>query len=739
MGQRMIKAVFNNLIVILCVHGMLTAQSQQQPYVLQRICGSVTIDGLSTEPAWESVRPFPMVTQTPTFGKEPSERTEIRIAYDTDFMYVAGRFYESDPTNIQGNLMRRDEFSGSDDEFAVILDTYNDNQNAVLFVTSPAGRRTDVTVINDAVNRGVPATDESWNTFWDVEVVRNDEGWFAEMRIPFSSLRFQSQDGNVTVGLITWRWIARKNEINIFPAILPNWVSAFMKPSVAQKVILDGIREQSPVYVSPYALIGVKRRVELNNAGTTYGRIDDTPGELGLDLKYNFTSNLALDLSVNTDFAQVEADDQRINLTRFSLFFPEKRQFFLERASTFSFTTGLGRLFDSRRIGLSDQGMPLRIYGGARVVGRIGKWDVGALDMQTESSDGSSSENSGILRFRRQILNDFSALGAMVTSRLQSDGRYNIVYGLDGELQLAGNDILLTQWVQSFEKSVRATAIEKALVRLSWERNARTGFGYKLGYVRSGEMYNPGLGFMQRSNFTYLFLPVSYGWIPDESSFFQNHTLFLTSDFFLHNNDRSIESADVSVGWNGETKSGEFYKVGLRATTEDLTEPLAFSEETLVPAGKYHFYTFNVSYSELYKAFTSEITLEAGSFYDGTRISVGLSPIWRASRYLEFVTFFQFDRIRFPDREQSFDGKVLRLRLNISLNPKVSLSPFVQWNSAANVITLNMRFRYNIREGNDFYLVYNEGLNTDRERVQPVLPSSNSRAILAKYTHTFDL
>lgn len=228
-----------------------------EPIFISRLSGSITLDGLSNESAWQAVKPLDVVMHQPVFGNDPSEKTEIRIAYDEEYLYASGRFYDSDPSGIRGNALERDGTSYSDDEFGFVLDPFNDNENALCFATTPAGIRGDWSVFNDAeASSGLP-WNSSWNTFWDATVVRNEEGWFAEMRIPFSSLRFQDEDGSVVIGLIAWRYIARKNEIITYPAIPPRWDMGFLKSSVAQDVVLEGIQKRNPIYITPYLLGGV--------------------------------------------------------------------------------------------------------------------------------------------------------------------------------------------------------------------------------------------------------------------------------------------------------------------------------------------------------------------------------------------------------------------------------------------------------------------------------------------------
>jgi hypothetical protein len=394
------------------------------PLVLPRLGGPITLDGFSDEPAWEAIEPLILTMHLPIFEGAMTERTEIRVAYDNDYLYLAGRMYDSDPEGIQAVDIVRDGANFQNDWFGLFLDSFNDNENTLAFFTNPVGMRTDFSLSNDVQNIQRDFS-KSWSTFWDAAIQRNDQGWFAELRIPFSSLRFQDENGEVIMGLTVSRSIARKGESHVFPAIPPNWGRySTWKASQAQRVRFTGVYSRSPLYITPYALGGLNQAVALNQAGSEYDVTNTPARDLGLDIKYGLTSNMTLDLTVNTDFAQVEADDQEINLTRFSLFFPEKRLFFQERASTFEFGLGgYSRLFHSRRIGIHE-GNQVPIYGGARLVGRVGDWDVGAIDMQMaplKDENGKDqllpSENLGVARLRRQVLNPYSYVGGMATSR----------------------------------------------------------------------------------------------------------------------------------------------------------------------------------------------------------------------------------------------------------------------------------------------------------------------------------
>lgn len=301
----------------------------QEMITIPKTNGELIFDGIPDEAFWDEIDPFPVIMFQPVHGNEPSEKTEIRLCYNDQYLLLSGRLYDKDPSQIQNNTKKRDEFGGNSDFFGIIIDNFNDNENAIAFSTTPSGLRSDMTIFNDAVGRmqHMPFN-ESWNTFWDVETVLNDEGWFVEFRIPLSSIRFQNNDGRTIMGITVWRWIPHKNEAIIFPSIDPKHGDfAMMKPSQTEKVIFEDIEPKKPLYIAPYALAGYTMSNDLNDAETKYKKKTDPSFEGGLDIKYGLTGNLTLDLSLNTDFAQVEADDQQVNLTRFSLFFPGKETF----------------------------------------------------------------------------------------------------------------------------------------------------------------------------------------------------------------------------------------------------------------------------------------------------------------------------------------------------------------------------------------------------------------------------
>jgi hypothetical protein len=406
---------------------------------------------------------------------------------------------------------------------------------------------------------------------------------------------------------------------------------------------------------------GLGHSYELNEAETAYERSDDPAHELGLDIKYGLTSNLTLDITVNTDFAQVEADDEQVNLTRFSLFFPEKRLFFQERSSTFDFNLGgPNSLFYSRRIGIYE-GQSVRIYGGARLVGRVGGWDLGFLNMQTAAIEDLTSENFGVLRIRRQVFNPYSYLGGIITSRIGADNTYNVAYGLDGIFRLFGNDYLSFKLAQTFENGQEnnLTSFDQARMGLSWERRSFMGLGYDFSISRTGSAFNPGMGFQARENYTRFGDRLLYGWRPGEKSSLLRHHVFLDGFLLLENTGGSMESAEIGPGWEFETKSGAFGNFAFKMFWEDVPEEFELSDDAQVPVGKYSFYGLQLMYiTPMTRLFFTENRLDVGTFYDGWRVSLSVSPWWSISSSLELSGMYQFNRIVFPDRDQQFTAHI---------------------------------------------------------------------------------
>lgn len=704
--------------------------------VIQRATSAVDLDGRPDEPVWREAPVIRLIQFTPTEGAAASDSTEVRLLHDDRYLYAAARMFVDEAMSIRPGPFARDQL-GPEDHFMLVLDTAGDERTGLVFAINPAGGLTDYTVGDDG-----QAVDANWNGYWDGATARDDRGWYAELRIPLSTLRFQPTDAGVVMGLILHRRTTARNEFATFPRLSSAFANALFRPSIAHKIRLTGIRARSPAYLTPYLLGGVSSAAAFTPQPAGWGRVTDGTREAGADLKLGLTSNLTLDLTVNTDFAQVEADNQQVNLTRYSLFFPEKRQFFLERGDIFQIGTadfGPSRLFHSRRIGLAADGSPLRIYGGARLAGRVGPFDIGALSMQTESPDGSGTENDAVIRVRRAVLGAGSHVGAMVTSRLPSGGGYNVLYATDAVIRPFGNDYVTAVWAQSFDAAHPNAGGDAGLARINWARRSQRGLVYNLSLTWQGAAFEPGLGFLQRRDVTTAFANLRYGWFPGSRTAIQNITPSLVLSASRRNRTGRDESRVANLYLNFAFKSGVHGFVLGSRSYESLDRPLGLGPAS-VAVGAYQFdqlvgFVSTSPRSRLSAGFSATV----GDLYDGTITTLGVSPTWNASAHFQGGLDLSYNRIRFADRDQRFDADQVRVRAAYSHDARFSVAAFVQYSRAAEAVAANLRARYRFAEGRDLWLVYNDLLDTERAPLAAVPrgPLSLNRTVAVKYTHTF--
>ena len=581
----------------------------------------VVLDGRADEPVWRGAWTVPGFHQlTPDEGELPSESTAVRIFYDDQAMYVAVQARESDPSAIVDRYFERDAYHRSDqDGIGIILNTDGDPRTAYGFIVTPSGGRTDIAVRDPL---GQPTWNTDWNAFWEAKSIRDEAGWRVEMRIPFSSLRFEPDaNGDVRMGLIVWRYVARNSEFDVFPEIPNNWRNSAYKPSQASPIVFRGIEPRRPLYLKPYVLGGMSQRNLLAETGDSYTGVSSWTSELGGDLKYNVTSNLVMDLTVNTDFAQVEADDQIVNLERFSLFFPEKRDFFQERSDLFEFSVP-GRmnesLFHSRTIGIVD-GQPIPIHGGARLTGCYRDWDVGLLNMQTAAATVNgrtvAAENFGVLRLRRPVGDRGSYVGGMLTSRTDLRSAYNLVYALDADLHIVDDYFVDMKVAQSVEPDVDPLA--GIMAAMFFQRRINRGFFVGTSYRYVGPDFNPAVGFMPRTGYNRVGNRIAYTWFPSTESSIQNHSLaHLVQVHWDHHLER-LQTHAQNVAWNFDFRNSSSASARVSFTEDVVDQPFEVGSVG-IPQGRYRFVGGVVSYaSPSGRALQAGGELRGGGFYGG--------------------------------------------------------------------------------------------------------------------------
>ena len=693
---------------------------------LHRLSAPITFDGRLDDEAWKAIPSLPMTMHLPVFRGTPTQKTEIRVAYDDEYVYFGGWFYDTAPSGIRINSLYRDRWNG-DDALAIYIDTFNDNQNSKWFGLTAAGMRFDLLVSDDGVT-----TNDNWDGFWDARTSVTGEGWFAEVRIPFSTLGFIADDrGDAVMGLTVTRLVSRLGERVTFPAIDPAFT--FRRPSLAQDVRISGVRSRRPVYVTPYALFGSERRGQGSR---------DTTNDVGLDIKVPVTSQMNLDVTVNTDFAQVEADGQQVALDRFPLFFPERRRFFQENSGLFDFQGANGtRLFHSRRIGLAADLTPVPIIAGARLVGRAGAWEVGGLSVLTGRQDGAPREHFGVLRFRRAVLNQFSNAGLFVTS-VAGGGDHNLAVAADTSLRVHGDDYLILKVASTFDQRIAddPSMLDRSMLYSRWDRRAGRGLDFQVQYSRVGKDFRPDLGFLPRQDFTNFNVVGNYFIFTDKHKFFRRIYPGALAFSTFRNADKVLESGQYAFWVQWDTKAGGGGWIEPKWFREDVVAPFRIGGRVDIPRGSYDFADLQVAwFMPAGQRLRLNIDARAGSYFDGRRKQAILSPTWNLSKHLEVGGTYQFTALRFPVRNQQVDIHLASARIGAALDARISGTALVQFNSTSDRLDLNMRFRYNVREGTDLWFVYNEGLDTSErpDLLGRDLPRSQSRAFLVKFSKTF--
>lgn len=735
------KPYYLSLLALLL--GMINvAQAFDTPVPASNLPANFEFDGMVSPGEWDAIEPIQLTVQSPVYHQEPTERTEIKMAYDDKYVYLSGAMYDSEPDKIMDNNLARDGGEASTEWFGMVIDSYNDKQNGLGFFTTPTGSRFDAAIGNDA--QGREPMNVSWNNFWDAKAVMNEDGWFAEIRVPWSSLQYEIKDGKVTMGITVWRYLARKNELHVSPDIPPDLGEmGIWRPSQSKEYVFENVERRKPFYVTPYILGGASDANSLNESETAYVNEKKTIKDIGLDVKLGVLKNFTLDLSINTDFAQVEADDQQINLTRFSLFFPEKRLFFQERSGIFSFRFG-GRndLFYSRRIGIDDDGNSIPIIGGARLTGRSGKWDVGLISMQTQQSGEFLSNNYSVFRLKKQIINENSDIGFLSTYNVDADGTYNAVYGFDTNIRVWGNDFLSVKFGQNLENDLNYTPLDsdQTMFWISLVKRSQKGFGYAVSLSRLGEDFDSNVGFIERENYTRFGNRLEYNFWPSENSKLFRHGPTMGGRSFWDNTDNKYNSSSHRAGWDFIWKNGSALELRSIFQYDNILETFSLADVVDIPVGSYFYSGCSVQYSTaIGRPYSVRSEVSVGDFFDGQRNSFQVSPLWAVSSRLSLSGTYEYNDIRFDLRDEGFDTHIARIRAQVSFSTKFSISSFIQYNSLSKSYNGNVRVRYNPREGNDLFIVYNTDVNADRFLENPTLPEFNQQSLLVKYSYTFVL
>jgi hypothetical protein len=690
----------------------------------------VVLDGRLQEAAWERTVPATgFRQQEPVEGGAPSEHTEVHIAYDRNNLYIGVVLHDSDPDGIIGHQKQRDASLNSDDRFMWVLDTYLDGRSAYFFEINPAGLMGDGLL---RIGSGL-SLNKSWDGIWEAKVARGDYGWSAEIRIPFRTLNFDPSSDRWGVNF--QRTIRRKNEELVWSGHLRN--QGLMRPIHAGRLVgLSDMSQGIGLEARPYAA---------GSWQNAPGQSHDRNVDFGFDVQYSLTPSLRAAFTLNTDFAEVEVDQRRVNLTRFPLSYPERRQFFLEGSGVYSFSPASGvNPYFSRRIGLV-QGSPIPLLYGARLGGQAGPYDIGFLQIRTGREGAVPGEQFTVARLRRNILRQ-SSLGVIYTRRaaekLASDADTDLPHRhtIGTDLDLYTSSFLGNRNLQFEAFLVWHTDPVPGGSTTGWDRAAR---GVRLNYPNDiwrmhvsyrefGDAWDPAVGFAPRRGFRRVQPTVTFaprpGWRPVRQLEFEGMLEHLTT---LEN---TLETRRVNLKPLGvRFQSGDTFSVDVSSTFERLERSFTIHPGVVLLPGDYEFREVEAELSSAKKRrLAADISLRTGQFWSGnrTRYQAGMTLLPLTGLRLALTT--ERNDIRLLGT--SFSPTLVRASAEWHASPWASVIGNVQYDDVSGLLGLYTRLRWIVRPGSDFYLVY-----THNWRYSPLEVLTLSRGATSKinYTHRF--
>jgi hypothetical protein len=705
-------------VFVVCLAMAVPAFSQEPRIATAiRAAEKMTLDGKLEEPSWRLAIPASdFVQQRPHFGEVATQRTEVRILYDDNNLYVGVTCFDSDPEHITVNSLQRDYPTQESDGITVLIDSLHDRRSGFTFVTNPAGARRDQQISNDGQGN------LDWDGVWDVKTSRNSEGWIAEYMIPFTTLRFSSSPSQVWGFQVTRRVPRINEEAHWSP--LPQRYGNFTMSLAGTLTGLEDIRQGRNLKVKPFVSAGV---TQTRGADGRMRTVDDYDG--GLDLKYSLTPSLTLDGTYRTDFAQVEADQQQVNLTRFNLFFPEKRDFFLENTGTFTFGPG-GNLvpFFSRRIGLSGAGTPIPIIGGARVTGQVNRYDVGFIAMKTDSLSLTPSNNFLVGRIKRNFLRN-SYVGTLVTSRDSTlSGDYNRVYGTDVHLQFF-RKLEFDSYLLGSSTPGRSERNQARRFQTGWRDEE---FLANAEYNEVEPNFNPEVGFIRRRDMKQYAGEFTYKPLLRRSDSIRNLNFGTQFDYFGGSGSGKVETrtSESTIGVVFETNAAINFIIN--QTFDRLVEPLRIpsgNPHVAIPRGDYKFenYTGNFTTNQRRKI-AGNGAYSWGDFYNGEHKQVTGGLTIKPNYHLTMN--LTYDRNRVALTNGSFRTELVGARFIYGFTPRAFINAFIQYNADTHVVSSNIRFNWTHHPLSDIYIVYNDTRNT-------LTHQARERAFIVKLTNLF--
>ena len=693
---------------------------------------SIQIDGILNESFWNLIQPITNFTQQePQEGGNPSEKTEIYIAYDDTNLYIGAMLYDSNPDQILAYQKRRDQGLGADDRFMWILDTFNTGRKAYFFETNPAALRGDgLLTVGQGTN-----LNKAWNGIWDAKTQITDQGWSVEIRIPFRSIDFDPE--NTSWGINFQRTIRRVNEEILWAGWKRN--QGLFRPQNAGTLTgLSNLSQGLGLEVKPY-ITGTRNMRQPSGEEHSIDKSVDA----GFDVSYSFTPSVRASLTINTDFAETEVDQRRVNLTRFPLRFPEQRDFFLEGSGIFSFVPASGvEPFFSRRIGLVG-GQPVPITGGLRILGREGNTNMGLYQIRTGKSDISASEDFTAARLSQNIFSE-SSVGLIYTRRGQTgENPLNTGHTLGTDLELGTSSFLENKNLQFQAFFVWHNEEDSGISNQFWDRTSRGirinypnfPFYSWVSYREFGSSFNPAVGFTPRNGFRRLQPTAGYNWIFPDNPILRSWEIQLRYEH-LTNLDFEPETVNITLTpVDIQFESGEQIEISVTRNFEKIYEGFDILRDgtVIILPGNYKNWGFDAEFETAsFRKVSGEIEYSYEGFWTGTRQGIQLEGTIRPYIGINLSANWSNSRIELP--ETSFTTNLFVVRSNIDLTPDIAFTQIFQYDDLSNLLGLYNRFRWTITPGSDLFLVFTRNWIDTGNRLEAI---ESQAAVKINYTYRF--
>ena len=683
------------------------------------------IDGRLDEEVWLRAAVIDdFVQQEPSEGAPASERTVVRLMHDAQALYIGVEAYDSQPQGVIATEMRRDSRRILDeDNFQIILDTFHDHRSGYMFVTSALGAKLEQQISEEGEGGRFGNSSNvnvDWDGVWHVSSRRTGEGWIAEIAIPLVTLRFPEAERQ-TWGVNFMRNIRRKNE-QVFWAPIPKAYSLTRVSLAGTLTGMAGVNRGMDLRLTPYVLAGGRQdRLVSGLEGSGFR-------DVGLDMKYGITSGLNLDVTLNTDFAQVEVDEQQVNLTRFPLFFPEKRDFFLENSGMFSVKNegGIGQLADlffTRRIGLSDEGQPIPIIGGARLTGKVDRHNIAVLNIQTQEALAQPGQNFFVARYSRDILARSRVGGLIVNKEAIGDAHYNRTFAFDTSLALHRN-FVVTGFLAKSETPGISTQDAAGHVNANWTSPAWRIYGE---YTDLQDNFNAEVGFVPRVGIRRSKFHGEWDPRPGKWHIRQMDPMFNIVYITDQNNRLLSRQLHHMIGFYFD--NGSSLVVIYNDQFEQLDVPFRIRRNVVIPPGTYRFGEPSVSYSSNpSRRVYGRARYAPNTFFDGRLIDASATLGLRATN--RFATEAQFSRSDVDLPWGAFVADLASVRFDFALSPEMTLRTLTQYNSISDSVSTSVRFNWIYSPGSDLYIAYDEF-----RQDLPGIPWLQNRQLAIKMTY----